>query len=111
MTYTVIYEKGPTSWGAYVPDLPGVITVGDSRAEVERLIQLEWGLHQFVEVAGKLALIDPDTAKQTRLAKDFRNLIHPGRSIRKQRACDRGTALATTAAVELVSRDLQARFP
>ena len=39
MKYTVIYEKGPASWGAYVPDLPGVITVGDSRAEVERLIQ------------------------------------------------------------------------
>ncbi|MBV8897193.1 MAG: type II toxin-antitoxin system HicB family antitoxin [Acidobacteriaceae bacterium] len=39
MTYTVIYEKGPTSWGAYVPDLPGVITVGDSRAEVEQLIR------------------------------------------------------------------------
>lgn len=39
MTYTVIYEKGPSSWGAYVPDLPGVITVGDSREEVERLIQ------------------------------------------------------------------------
>jgi predicted RNase H-like HicB family nuclease len=39
MTYTVIYEKGPASWGASVPDLPGVITVGDSRAEVERLIQ------------------------------------------------------------------------
>jgi predicted RNase H-like HicB family nuclease len=28
MTYTVIYEKGPASWGAYVPDLPGVISVG-----------------------------------------------------------------------------------
>jgi len=39
MTYTAIYEKGPTSWGAYVPDLPGVISVGDSREEVERLIQ------------------------------------------------------------------------
>ena len=39
MTYTVIYEKGPTSWGAYVPDLPGVIPVGDSRDEVEQLIQ------------------------------------------------------------------------
>jgi predicted RNase H-like HicB family nuclease len=39
MTYTVIYEKGPTSWGAYVPDLPGVITTGDSREEVEHLIQ------------------------------------------------------------------------
>ena len=39
MTYTVIYEKGLSSWGAYVPDLPGVITVGDSRDDVERLIQ------------------------------------------------------------------------
>jgi predicted RNase H-like HicB family nuclease len=38
MKYTVIYEKGPTSWGAYVPDLPGVISVGESREEVERLI-------------------------------------------------------------------------
>jgi predicted RNase H-like HicB family nuclease len=39
MKYTVIYEKGPTSWGAYVPDLSGVVTVGDTREEVERLIQ------------------------------------------------------------------------
>ncbi|MCX6624167.1 MAG: type II toxin-antitoxin system HicB family antitoxin [Acidobacteria bacterium] len=39
MTYTVIYEKGPDSWGAYVPDLPGVMAVGDSRSEVERLIR------------------------------------------------------------------------
>ena len=39
MRFTVIYEKGPTSWGAYVPDLPGVISVGDSREGVERLIQ------------------------------------------------------------------------
>jgi predicted RNase H-like HicB family nuclease len=39
MKYTVIYEKGPTSWGAYVPDLPGAIAVGESRDEVERLIQ------------------------------------------------------------------------
>lgn len=39
MRYTVIYEQGPASWGAYVPDLPGVISVGDSRDEVERLIQ------------------------------------------------------------------------
>jgi len=38
MRFTVIYENGPASWGAYVPDLPGVISVGDSRAEVERLI-------------------------------------------------------------------------
>ncbi len=38
MQYTVIYEKGPASWGAHIPDLPGVISVGDSRDEVERLL-------------------------------------------------------------------------
>jgi predicted RNase H-like HicB family nuclease len=41
----VIYEQGPTSWGAYIPDLPGVISVGDSREEVARLIQEAIELH------------------------------------------------------------------
>ena len=39
MKYTVIYEKGPTSYGAYMPDLPGCVAIGDSREEVERLIR------------------------------------------------------------------------
>jgi predicted RNase H-like HicB family nuclease len=37
--YSVIYEKGPTSWGASVPDLPGCIAVGASRQEAEALIR------------------------------------------------------------------------
>ena len=39
MRYTVIYEKGESTWGAYVPDLRGVIAAGDSREEVELLIR------------------------------------------------------------------------
>jgi hypothetical protein len=72
---------------------------------------LDWVLNEYVEVAIDLALIEAATGAQVRLAKDFRNLIHPGRAIKKQEACDRGTALAASAAVELVSRDLQRRFP
>jgi predicted RNase H-like HicB family nuclease len=45
MKYTVIFEKGPTSWGAYVPDLPGVVAVGDTREEAEHLIQEAVELH------------------------------------------------------------------
>jgi len=45
MRFTVIYEKGPASWGAYVPDLPGVISVADSREKVERLIEEAIQLH------------------------------------------------------------------
>lgn len=39
MQYTVIFEKGDSTWGASVPDLPGVIATGDSRDEVEALIR------------------------------------------------------------------------
>lgn len=39
MTYAVLIEKGPTSFGATVPDLPGCVAVAETREEVERLIQ------------------------------------------------------------------------
>ena len=38
MRYAVIIEKGETSFGAYVPDLPGCVAVGETKAEVLKLI-------------------------------------------------------------------------
>ena len=57
MTYTVVFEQGPASWGAYVPDLPGCIAVGDSREEVEHEIQDAIQVH--VEVCGLRARRSP----------------------------------------------------
>src|SRR6476660_9163004 len=34
MRYLVVVEKGSTSFGAYVPDLPGCIAVGETREDV-----------------------------------------------------------------------------
>ena len=39
MKYVVIVEKGPNSWGAYVPDLPGCVAAGETREEVVQLIK------------------------------------------------------------------------
>ena len=39
MRYLVVVEKGPKSFGAYVPDLPGCIAAGESREEVLTLIR------------------------------------------------------------------------
>lgn len=39
MKYAVIIEKGPTSYGATVPDLPGCTAVGETLDEVEELIR------------------------------------------------------------------------
>ena len=38
MQYLVVIEKGTSSFGAYVPDLPGCVAVGETRAEVAELI-------------------------------------------------------------------------
>jgi predicted RNase H-like HicB family nuclease len=39
MRYMVVLEQGPSSYGAYVPDLPGCIAVGESQQEALELIQ------------------------------------------------------------------------
>jgi predicted RNase H-like HicB family nuclease len=45
MRYLVVVEQGPTSFGAYVPDLPGCVAAGESRAEVLELIRDAIALH------------------------------------------------------------------
>ena len=38
MGYAIIIEKGPTSYGAHVPDLPGCVAAAETRDEVYGLI-------------------------------------------------------------------------
>ncbi len=45
MRYAVIVEKGPDSYGAYVPDLPGCVAAGDTREEVVSLIREAMEFH------------------------------------------------------------------
>ncbi len=45
MQYAVLIEKGKDSFGAYVPDLPGCVAVGDSPEEAQQLIREAIALH------------------------------------------------------------------
>lgn len=45
MRYVVVIEQADESFGAYVPDLPGCIAVGETREETLRLIQEAIELH------------------------------------------------------------------
>ena len=45
MRYVVILEKGASSFGAYLPDLPGCAVVGETREEVLQLIREAVNLH------------------------------------------------------------------
>lgn len=35
LNYAVVFERSEDGYGAYVPDLPGCVTVGDTLAETE----------------------------------------------------------------------------
>ena len=45
MRYMVVIEKGPTSYGAFVPDLPGCVAVGETEKEALELIEEAIQLH------------------------------------------------------------------
>jgi hypothetical protein len=66
----------------------------------------DWSLHHFIEVSGDLTIIQANTVTAANLARDFRNLIHPGKAARTGRSCDRGTARSALAALDHVVRDL-----
>src|SRR5437773_842113 len=44
MRYAIVIEHGPTTYGAYVPDLPGCVAAVDTREEVVKLI------HEAIDV-------------------------------------------------------------
>ena len=39
MGYAVVIEKGPTSYGAHVPDFPGCVAAAETKEEVCSLIR------------------------------------------------------------------------
>ncbi len=52
MRYAIVIEQGPTSFGAYVPDLPGCVAAAETREEVVKLI------HEAIE--GHIQLLRED---------------------------------------------------
>ena len=45
LQYAVVYEKTPNNYGAYVPDLPGCVSTGDSWTEIQANIREAIAFH------------------------------------------------------------------
>lgn len=53
--YAVIIEKGPTGYGAYVPDLRGCVAAAETETEVRRLIEEAIDFHiEGLRLAGEV---------------------------------------------------------
>lgn len=45
LQYAVVYEQTPNNYGAYVPDLPGCVSTGDSWDEIQENIREAIAFH------------------------------------------------------------------
>ena len=62
MRYMVVVEHAETSVGAYVPDLPGCVAVGETELEVLELIQEAIEMHlEALKEQGWLRLAVPES--------------------------------------------------
>lgn len=59
--YAIVIEKGPASFGAYVPDLPGCVAVAKTAAEVKKLVAEAVPLHLEGLREDGLPIPDPAT--------------------------------------------------
>ena len=64
MRYLVVVEEGPSSFGAYVPDLPGCIAAGETKAEALTLIREAIELHLDDLKSGGLPIPRPTSVSE-----------------------------------------------
>lgn len=67
----------------------------------------ELHLADLIRLAVKNQLIDESSGGQAALAKDARNLVHPGKALRTNETCNKATALTALAAVYRVIDELK----
>jgi predicted RNase H-like HicB family nuclease len=66
--YPVILEKGDTSYGSYVPDIPGCVAVGDTPEETLKLLQE--ALQEHLELMQRDGDIIPNPSPVSAIAYD-----------------------------------------
>ena len=64
MKYAVVIEKSETGFGAYVPDLPGCVAVGETVPETERMIREAIEFHIEGRRGDGLSIPEPSTVAQ-----------------------------------------------
>ena len=64
MRYAIVVEKGPTGYGAYVPDLPGCVAAAETRTGVLQLIREAIEFHIETMREDGLAVPEPSSSAE-----------------------------------------------
>ena len=70
MKYAVVYERTPNNYGAYVPDLPGCVSTGDSWTEIQANIREAIAFH----IEG--LMMDDDSVPEPRMSVGDAMMYH-----------------------------------
>jgi predicted RNase H-like HicB family nuclease len=62
--YAIVVERGSTSYGAYVPDLPGCVAAAETRGEVLQLIREAIEIHIDAMREGGLPIPEPSSSAE-----------------------------------------------
>ena len=61
MRYAIVIEKSETGYGAYVPDLPGCVAVGETVEDTEQLMREAIEFHLEGMLADGVPIPEPTT--------------------------------------------------
>lgn len=64
LEYLVVYERGESGYGAYVPDLPGCVAVAETKEEVARLIREAIAEHLAAMIKAGLSVPEPSSSTE-----------------------------------------------
>jgi predicted RNase H-like HicB family nuclease len=67
MRYAIVIERGDTSFGAYVPDLPGCVAAASTRDEVVKLIHS--AIEEHIQVLRQEGMPVPEPRSMTEYAE------------------------------------------
>ena len=80
-TYAVIYENGPSNLSAYVPDLPGCVSVGDTLEEMREMMREAMTFHIELMLQHGQSVPEPSTSVQQALDLHNRDLSEDYRAL------------------------------
>ncbi len=100
LSYAVVYQRLPNNYGAYVPDLPGCISTGDTWDEMQQMIREAIAFHIEGMLEGGEPVPRPSMSAQEAMA------CHNG-----VLAEDGGPDPKPNTTVEMVEVDVSAKSP
>lgn len=71
---------------------------------------LEMGLYSLIELAKEQGLISQSAKELSTVIKNYRNLIHPGREIRKRESFDFDTALVSKSLLNIILKEIKDNY-